>query len=343
MLILPAAIALGDSVTLKNGDHISGKIIKTDGGSVVVKTDYAGEVKIELKSVASLTSDNPLFVAQKNGPTSHGKVAVTNDTLKVENGPDVKVADVSAIRDDATEKNWEREDERLHHPHFLDFWVGSVTFGLAEASGNSSTTTVSTTGAAARVAGKYKLAVHFGQVYSRQSTTMPFGVTADRVGGGVRLDRDFSDKVFSFGTADFDYDQFLGLNLRSVFGGGLGWHAWKSSRGSLNLGAGGDYDRENFTGAVNRNSAELLGTEELNVRLISKLKLIQHMQVFPNMSNLGQFRLAADANASMPIFKALEWNIGATDQYESNPLPGRKTNDVLLTTGVRFSFDQTKR
>jgi hypothetical protein len=61
------------------------------------------------------------------------------------------------------------------------------------------------------------------------------------------------------------------------------------------------------------------------------------------MSDAGQFRLNFDTTASMPIYKFLEWNFGVNDRYQTDPLPGRKGNDILFTTGVRFSFDQTKR
>ena len=40
------------------------------------------------------------------------------------------------------------------------------------------------------------------------------------------------------------------------------------------------------------------------------------------------------------IFKALSWQVTVTDKFLNTPLPGRKRNDILLTTGLRFTFAQ---
>lgn len=337
------SLLFADMIVLKNGDRISGKILKTDGSAVVVKTDYAGEVKIDLGAVASLTSEDPLNVVLKSGEQSRGKISVNGDAIQVEGGPRGKVADLTAIRDDDSQKAWQREDERQHHPKLLDFWAGAISFGLSEASGNSNATTFNTSAGVARVAGKNKMTLYFSQVYATQSTTLPYGETANRIGGGFRLDRDFSARMFVFGTTDYDYDKFLGLDLRSVFGGGLGYHAWQSSRGHLDFGGGAVYNHEKYSTGENRNSAEVLATEEFAIKLLSRLNVVERLQLYPNMTNTGQFRLNFDTTASMPIYKFLEWNFGVNDRYQTDPLPGRKGNDILFTTGVRLSFDQTKR
>jgi putative salt-induced outer membrane protein YdiY len=340
-LLAPALFA--DTIILKNGDRITGKILKTDANAVVVKTDYAGEIKIDLGSITSMTSDAPLNVVLKGGDQSRGKVSLNGDMVNVEGGPQAKVADVTAIRDDDSQKAWQREDERQHHPKLMDFWAGSAAFGLAEASGNSNTTTFNTSAAIARAAGKNKISLYFNQVYATQSTTLPYGETANRVSGGLRVDRDVSSRMFAFGTTDYDYDKFLGLDLRSVFGGGFGYHAWKSSRGHLDFGGGADYDREKYSDGTSKNSAEILFTEEFGVKLLSKLNLVERLQLYPNMSDTGQFRMNFDTTADVPIYKFLDLNFGVSDRYQTDPLAGHKGNDILFTTGVRFSFDQTKR
>jgi hypothetical protein len=44
----------------------------------------------------------------------------------------------------------------------------------------------------------------------------------------------------------------------------------------------------------------------------------------------------------MPLFSFLEWNIGLSNRYLSNPPVGRKKNDILYTTGISVSFAQKK-
>jgi putative salt-induced outer membrane protein YdiY len=336
-----------DQVTLKNGDRLTGKIQKSDEASLILKTDYAGDVKIDRKMIVSIVSDDALNVALKDGAKLQGKVETVEDAVRIHPAAGApvtaKLEAVTALRTDAEQKIWEREQERLLHPRLNDFWSGFVSLGFASASGNAQTTTINTSAAASRAAGKNKMGIYFNQVYATQSTTEPTGATASRISGGYRIDRDVSKRMFVFGATDFDYDRFLLLDLRTVFGGGLGVHVWKGSNGFLDLGGGGVFNREKFSTGRIRKSGELLITQELGYTLLNKVKLFERLQFYPNLSETGEYRLNFDTGASVPILKFLEWNFGVNNRYLSNPVAGRKTNDILLTTGLRVSFDQTRR
>jgi hypothetical protein len=60
--------------------------------------------------------------------------------------------------------------------------------------------------------------------------------------------------------------------------------------------------------------------------------------MFVNMSDRGQYRMNFDLGANTRLFKWLTWNLGFSDRYLSNPVPGRKSNDILYTTGIGISF-----
>jgi hypothetical protein len=59
---------------------------------------------------------------------------------------------------------------------------------------------------------------------------------------------------------------------------------------------------------------------------------------FPNLSDLGQYRFQFDATAATKLKTWLSWQITVNDRYLSNPLPGLKSNDELLSTGLRLAF-----
>jgi putative salt-induced outer membrane protein YdiY len=337
----------GDQITLKNGDRYSGSIVQSDQKTLILKTEFAGEVKIDRSAITGIVSEQVLNVAQKDGPVVQGRVTTDGPDLKVQR-PDgatttIAASNVTALRDEAAQKAWMREDERLNHPKLNDFWTGSVTFGLANSSGNSKTTTISTVADASRVAGKNKISFAFAQLYSTQSTTQPYGATAQNAGGGVRLERDISKRLFLYGANTYYFNRFQDLDLRVVAGGGLGFHAWKSKKGYLDIGAGANWNREQFGMGLLRNSAELNITEEFSHQPYKKLKFFEQFAVFPNLTDTGNYRMVFLANASVPLVKWLEWSIGFTDNYLSNPQPGFLGNDTVLSMGVRVSFDQTKR
>ena len=169
---------------------------------------------------------------------------------------------------------------------------------------------------------------------------MPTASTANRISGGIRYDRNITGKLFGFAVNSYDYDKFMDLDLRSVLGGGLGCHAYKTSMSYLDLAAGADWNREAFGTGLVRNSGELLVSEESSRQVTTIVKLFERLSVYPNLTKRGEHRLNFDGGASLKLTKALSWNVTLTDRYLSNPVPGKKANDLLVTTGISIGFEQ---
>jgi len=60
--------------------------------------------------------------------------------------------------------------------------------------------------------------------------------------------------------------------------------------------------------------------------------------MFNNLSSSGECRVNFDTGLTTAIFKSLSWNLCLSDRYLSNPVPGRKNNDLLYSTGFGFTF-----
>src|SRR5207249_12084952 len=69
-----AGAALGDQVSLKNGDRISGTIAKSDGKTLVLHTDYAGDVNLKWDAVQTMQSSGVLDLALQKGKRAVGTV-----------------------------------------------------------------------------------------------------------------------------------------------------------------------------------------------------------------------------------------------------------------------------
>jgi putative salt-induced outer membrane protein YdiY len=66
--------------------------------------------------------------------------------------------------------------------------------------------------------------------------------------GGIKYDRNFTKRLFGFGSGDFTHDELQGLNLRSIYTGGLGWHWINTPNTTLDLLGGINYTRETYSG-----------------------------------------------------------------------------------------------
>src|ERR1700694_5135585 len=100
-LIFLSVLLLADQVTLKNGDKISGQIIKKDGDKLTLKSEFLGEVTIPWEAVTGITSDQPLAVVLPGDKIITGKVNTTDGKVRITapgSEETVAVAEVSAIR-----------------------------------------------------------------------------------------------------------------------------------------------------------------------------------------------------------------------------------------------------
>jgi hypothetical protein len=167
--------------------------------------------------------------------------------------------------------------------------------------------------------------------------------TAQAVRGGWGYNRKISSRLFVNTFNDYEYDRFQNLDLRFVLGGGLGYNAWKGERARLDVVGGADYDRERFSPPApapgfTRNSAEAYWGDDSIYRLSVATSLVQSFRMFDNLSDTGQYRMNFDLGANTRLLKWLTWNLAFSDRYLSDPVPGRKKNDILYTTGVGISF-----
>ena len=98
----------------------------------------------------------------------------------------------------------------------------------------------------------------------------------------LRYDHDLTPRIFAYVGADFQTDALQTLDLRSVFGGGLGWHAIKNDRTTLDLLGGINYTREKYAGLDSRSFAAVSLGEELTHKLGMNTLLTQKLYFFPN-------------------------------------------------------------
>ncbi len=347
MLVAAAFVALcpnlfADQITLKNGDRLTGDIVKSDDKVLVLKSEFAGDLNIQWAAVETITSTHPLHVGLKNGQTIVGTVSPNDGKVQLQSrdaGPVSTTKDaIVVMRSDKEQADYDAEIDRLKHPHLTDFWGGFIDTGLSTTKGNSDTLSFTLGAKAVRATSSDKITVYANSIFAKNNTTGTSVTTAHAITGGIRGDFNLNPRMFAFGFTDFDYDQFQMLNLRNVLGGGAGYHVLKTKRTIFDLSGGGAYDQAFYSTGVNIKSAELVAGEELSYQLSSRSSFSEHLQFFPNMRNTGQYRMTFDSTMTTKINNWLNWQASFGDRYVSDPIPGIKKNDLLLTTGVRLTY-----
>jgi putative salt-induced outer membrane protein YdiY/small nuclear ribonucleoprotein (snRNP)-like protein len=340
--ILSIAIlsSAADQVSLKNGDRLSGTVVKSDGKTLVLHTDYAGDITLKWDAVQAIQANEPLHVELQDGRKAVGTISTSDEKIQIAtpgaSPVEAPVSSVKTLRNDAEEKTYEKS----LHPGLLEEWKAGLNAGFALTRGNSETKNLSVGFLAARQTLHDKLGLYANSVYAANDAAGAIpGTTANTAGGGLRYDHDLRPRIFAFGAADFFSDALQGLNIRSVFGGGAGYHVIKTDTSTLDLLAGLNYTHESYTG-LTRNFAALTLGEELMHKLGKSTVLNESLTFFPDLNDLGEYRGTFAFGTVTKMNKWLGWQNAFSDIYVTNPPLGKKQNDIILTTGLNVTFGQ---
>jgi putative salt-induced outer membrane protein YdiY len=366
-LLLAASLtpvsALADSIVLKNGDHLTGTVTQLTGGKLTIHTDYAGDVTVTFDVVSTVKLDKPLVLPIpvpvvgkpkiKDVPETRNLTVTAIDrtdtgfvVTTATGSEQISPANVTALRTAAAEKAYE---DSLH-PSWAHAWTGGANISFALARGNSDTTTLGTGITAVRPTLHDKTSLYFNTLYTHdgiQNTT-----TANTLTSGARYDHNLRPKIFAFGTGDFATDALQELDLRTVVGGGLGWHAIASPRQQFDLLGGLVWTHENY-GAVAPTDGNPAGDapradsfaaldfgEQYTRKIGAASAFTEQAYIFPDLQDTSQFRFTLNSGLTTKIRSFLSWQTNLTDVYVTNPPTGTKDNDLVLTTGLGFNFSR---
>jgi len=338
-----ACAAHADTILMKNGDHLTGTIEHSDGKQLTLKTDYAGEINVQLSAVKQIVSDTPVYVITTDKKTVNGKLSMegTDITVAPAAGPSVQVplAHVTLLRSESEQAAYEHS----LHPGFTEDWTISTTVGFSLARGNSDTTNISTGFSGIRTTLNDKLTTYANTIYASSNTPGTSGVTANDVRGGARYDHDFQARLFGFGSADYEYNQLQDLNLRQIYSGGLGVHVIKRTGTTFDVLFGANYTRESYSASdiaapQQRNIAGVTLGEDFTHQFWKTSTFTEQFNFYPDLSDTGQYRFTLDTTLTNKLYKWLSWQTTGSDVFVSDPIPGAKKNDLILTTGLNIAF-----
>ena len=346
------ASLFADQITLKNGDRLTGTVVKGDGKSVVLHTDAAGDVTIQLSSIRDIKTDKELHIGLKGGKTivgpvtsSDGKLEVATKTAGTVEAPE---SDITVIRSDAEETAFEKSQ----HPGLLHGWTGGANVGFSLARGNSETENLALAFNAIHTSVNDKWTLYATSINTKNDLATPSTVASLET-GGIRFDHNLNPRAFVFASADYMANALQLLDLRSVYSGGFGLHVIKNDKTVVDVFGGLNYTHETYSngtpiagsippayssyGVTNRFVALTLG-EDLTQKLGKSTSLTQSFYFYPDIQQTGSYRGTFNFGTVTKISKWLGWQNQFGAIYVSNPPSSAKKNDVLLTTGLNVSF-----
>jgi putative salt-induced outer membrane protein YdiY len=328
IVLLAPLPALADEVLLLNGDRLTGKIIRATGGKIVLKTDAAGEITIDLSKVKTFSTDEPIVVKVGEQPQVSSKVTPGADRqVQAQVVPGsapqpVPIADITAINPEPA-------------------WHGSLALNGLLTSGNSETLQLGFTGSLGKRWETERLTFLAGYTYGRQedpdtgdkTTTVDYGYAS------AKFDHFFTKKFYGYALAKVEHDGVADLEIRFSPSVGPGYQWFEGPTFNFATEAGPAYVYEKFK---HRDSEDFLGLRlayAIDWTPIPVLKLYHTLEYIASFDDFtGDYLLNLTAGAKVKITKVFFADARIEWAYDSTPAPGREKADTRFLLGVGLDF-----
>ena len=322
IFLFSAGTVLADEVILENGDKMTGTVVKVEGGKLVLKTDYAGSVEIQMEKIKSIVTNNPVEVHLESGEVLKGKLKmVEGGKLAVEPSPEREVATV----------DWKKVVAVNPPPRKL---TGDITVGGTSQSGNTERASASIGADAAIKSDKDRFSLRFLFNYGQEKSQE----TANNTFLSLKYDYFFTKKFYGLLVAELLNDRFADLNLRTTVGPGVGYQVWDDLIKSLLFEAGVAYFSEDHVNNPDEHwtAARLAG--KFRYKFFSLITFSEQIEFYPNLDHGGEYTLRNEAALISPLGTTWSLKLSNIWRRDSDPPPGIQRDDLTWILGLQYSF-----
>ncbi|PQO97565.1 MULTISPECIES: DUF481 domain-containing protein [Pseudomonas] len=282
-----------DTVWLKNGDKLSGKITLFDGGKLLIQTPYAGAVPIDWKEVKTLESDQQMLVKQDayTGEKAKSLHAAEDGKVTLANGDGPKTVELASIQQMLKPK-----------PVVEDLvWKGNVDMALDYRRAEKDTDDYDVGFKTSARHGRWRHTAE-GE-YNREFQDDV--VTTDNWRAEYSLDRFLTDKWFWQGRLNYKRDKVEELSRQRTVGTGPGYQFWDDELGAFSLGSllnNTDYE---YSNGSKENFYSLAMKWDYNRYLVGKkVEFFTNGEVGKPLSDVADY--AVDAEVGLR-YKVTDW------------------------------------
>lgn len=322
LFFLTPPAALADQLVMKNGDVITGKISRVDENEVVINPKYTKKFAVKRSAVSSIETENALEVELATGEVVRARFAGLEEgmqVLEVEERP--TPVDINHMKKASVPQNWYVRESRAE---------AMMTLNEGNTTSRSSVFNIDT---------RLRLGDHrqFGKFAMRRDENE--GVTTKKQArANYEYDWLFRRGWYLGATGDYERDPIRDLGHRFTFGAWLGHDFLDNAHSFLTFKAGLGYTDENL-GEVATSGPT--GLWEMQFRYQfggSRLEFVHDHNLAYQYYGDNNTILRSNTGLRMDVL----WDIYATAtyrfNYETEPAPGKLSNDSTLAFGLGAKF-----
>jgi hypothetical protein len=329
LLALTSVRLAADTVDVKNGARIVGKITKIDAGSVVVSTTYAGTITIKQSEVTSIATDAAVAIRLASGTRFDGKVTAGQGGAIQIAGADgtvnttvdkVAASWTAGATDPLVERNWEYE----------------AAVDVSGKTGNKEQI-----GTAAEIRATLKTAQDMLQFYSAYNRQVSEGAkSADQFKAGVDYSNNFKGRYSWYLRDEGGFDRVKDVELYNVAAAGIGYDFIKQPKQTLTGRFGLSFRYEGYRSPL----TEDVKSAGLDIGLNSDMqfgdsRLVTRIAYVPTFEDFANYRLTHESFYQIPLaHPAWKLRLGVSNDYNSEPPRGVEKLDTAYFTRLVLSW-----
>jgi len=322
--IAPASRA--DQVILTNGDRITGSVESLTDSKLVVKTEYAGDIKIDLSKIASVQTDAEMTLVLKDDGRLYGKLSGDGARLQIDSGT---AAPQSVKRDRITD---------LYRGRVTgEEWksTGRITLGASDSDGNTNVTRANVD--AEIIVRNYWNRFTVGgwgnyatdQGTETESNSLIYG----------KYDRFLSRKWYAYANTSFENDKFRDIYLRSTVGVGSGYQIYEGKPTNWQVEGGIDYVNTNYYSAPNDDYPGLrLATRYDHWFWEDVTQFFFTGSVTMSLESYENAFAHVQTGLRFPLRNGFLASLQLNVDWEGNPSPGRDSIDRTVILGLGYKW-----
>ena len=325
LLTFAPASTPADEVHLKNGDRISGTVLKKENSVVTVRTDYAGTITINWNEISAIQTDKPVEVYLKDKSLAETR-QIRSQPPATEPAGKEETIDIDKV--------W-----YISPPPYLTgkgvLWSGRMTTGYWHRDGNSSSGQFRIDGSVAARTKSSRYTVSGGYAMATDSGEE----TESRSSGLLKYDRFLSEKWYATAKISFTKDRFKDLNLRTILGAGPGYQFWESKRANLSIESGLDYVIEDYITAPDKEYPAVRWALLYDQYFFKdRLQAFHTQQLNISLEDTEDILVDTQTGVRVPLFLNLDASLEVDYEWDNQPSEGSKRGDTTYKFGLGYSW-----
>jgi putative salt-induced outer membrane protein YdiY len=313
--IFKADNSQADEVRLKNGDKLTGQVVRMEADKLMLKTTYAGEITITWQEVAAVRTDAPVTVLLKDETTLQGTTEAVEDgkmkldTDKLEGPPTFRLADVKAINPE---------------PVKIVQITARANASVTTERGNTNSDNYYFDGEFMARTKKNRYMI--GGEFTNEKAD---GVTTSQNWLGYGDYSHFlTEKWYLYANTLFEHDEFKDLNLRSTLGAGAGYQFFETPLLNLSLSAGLAMVDENFDVAEDNDYPAGQWNVNYDQYFFNKFVQLFHVNTgYVSLEDSNGWFLKTRTGLRFPIYKGLTATLQYNFDWDNQPSEAAETEE----------------